>query len=74
MWYNTQMKTKPKRYQSCRYRNDAQNIKTHNVVNPRERLMNTQKRQKLRDLLLFNVSFIKSRIVESGLRIGLICE
>ena len=52
MWYNTQMKTKPKRYQSCRYRNDAQNIKTHNVVNPRERLMNTQKRQKLRDLLI----------------------
>jgi hypothetical protein len=46
------MKTKPKRYQSCRYRNDAQNIKTHNVVNPRERLMNTQKRQKLRDLLI----------------------
>ena len=52
MWYNTQMKTKPKRYQSCRYRNDAQNIKTHNIVNPRERLMNTQKRQKLRDLLI----------------------
>ena len=52
MWYNTQMKTKPKRYQSCRNRNEAQNIKTHNVVNPRERLMNTQKRQKLRDLLI----------------------
>ena len=52
MWYNTQMKTKPKRYQSCRNRNEAQNIKTQNVVNPRERLMNTQKRQKLRDLLI----------------------
>ena len=51
MWYNTQMKTRPPRYQSSRLRNNYQ-TKSHNVVNPRERLMNTQKRQKLRDLLI----------------------
>ena len=52
MWYNTQMKAKPKRYQSSRARNTYQNTSLINSVNPRERLMNTQKRQKLRYLLI----------------------
>ena len=52
MWYNTQMKAKPKRFQSSRARNTYQNTAPINSVNPRERLMNMQKRQKLRDLLI----------------------
>jgi len=52
MWYNAQMKAKPPRYQSSRQRNTYQHLSGHNVVNPTERLMNTQKRQKLRDLLI----------------------
>ncbi len=52
MWYNTQMKAKPKRYQSSYQRNRYQNFDGKKIVNPRERLMNTQKRQKLRDLLI----------------------
>ena len=52
MWYNTQKKTKPKRCQSSRVRNNYQNPPSINPVNPRERLLNTQKRQKLRDLLI----------------------
>ena len=51
MWYNTQMKAKPPRYQSSRVRNKYQ-MSNSTKVNPRERLMNTQKRQKLRDLLI----------------------
>jgi hypothetical protein len=45
MWYNNQMKTKTRRCQSSRQRVQSQ-------VNPRERLMNNQKRQKLRELLI----------------------
>ena len=52
MWYNTQMKAKPKRNQSSYQRNRYQNFDGKKIVNPRERLMNTQKRQKLRDLLI----------------------
>ena len=52
MWYNTQMKAKPKRYQSSRTRNQYQKHPLMQQVNPRERLMNSQKRQKLRDLLI----------------------
>ena len=51
MWYNNQMKARPKRYQSSRVRNNYQ-MQNSAKVNPRERLMNTQKRQKLRDLLI----------------------
>jgi hypothetical protein len=46
------MKAKPKRYQSSYQRNRYQNFDGKKIVNPRERLMNTQKRQKLRDLLI----------------------
>ena len=52
MWYNTKMKTRPQRYQSSRVRNNYKNHAASSMVNPRERLMNTQKRQKLRDLLI----------------------
>ena len=52
MWYNTQMKARPKRYQSSRARNTYQNTPPIISVNPRERLMNMHKRQKLRDLLI----------------------
>ena len=52
MWYNTKMKTRPQRYQSSRIRNNYKNPAISSMVNPRERLMNTQKRQKLRDLLI----------------------
>ena len=52
MWYNTKMKTRPQRYQSSRIRNNYKNPAVSSMVNPRERLMNTQKRQKLRDLLI----------------------
>ena len=45
MWYNNQMKTKTRRFQSSRQA-------IQNPVNPRERLMNNQKRQKLRELLI----------------------
>ena len=52
MWYNTQRKTKPIRAQSSRYRNNYYNPPVQNVVNPKERLMNNQKREKLRNLLI----------------------
>ena len=52
MWYNTQRKTKPIRAQSSRYRNNYYNPPVQNVVNPKERLMNNQKRKKLGNLLI----------------------
>ena len=52
MWYNTQMKSRMPRSQSSRYKGRYQNPSVQNVVNPRERLMNNQKRQKLRNLLI----------------------
>ena len=52
MWYNTQMKSRIPRSQSSRYKGRYQNPSAQNVVNPRERLMNNQKRQKLRNLLI----------------------
>ena len=52
MWYNTQLKSKLPRSQSSRFKGRYQNPSVQNVVNPRERLMNNQKRQKLRNLLI----------------------
>ena len=52
MWYNNQLKRKAPRSQSIRYQNKYKCSQSQNLVNPRERLMNTQKRQKLRDLLI----------------------
>ena len=52
MWYNNQLRAKPPRYQSSRYRTNYPNSSSQNFVNPRERLMNNQKRQKLRELLI----------------------
>ena len=52
MWYNNQLKRKAPRSQSTRYQNKYKCSQSQNLVNPRERLMNTQKRQKLRDLLI----------------------
>ena len=52
MWYNNQLKTKAPRSHSSHYRTRYQNSVSQNFVNPRERLMNNQKRQKLRDLLI----------------------
>ena len=52
MWYNTQLKAKPPRNYSSTVRHKFQSDLGKNIVNPRERLMNTQKRQKLRDLLI----------------------
>ena len=52
MWYNTQLKAKPPRNYSSSGRHQFQSSLGKDIVNPRERLMNTQKRQKLRDLLI----------------------
>ena len=52
MWYNNQLKRKAPRAQSTRYQNKYKCSQSQNFVNPRERLMNSQKRQKLRDLLI----------------------
>ena len=52
MWYNTQRKTKPVRAQSSRYRNNYYNPPVQSAVNPKERLMNNQKRKKLGNLLI----------------------
>ena len=52
MWYNTQLKAKPPRNYSSTGRHQFQSSLGKDIVNPRERLMNTQKRQKLRDLLI----------------------
>ena len=52
MWYNTQMKAKPPRNYSSKLRNNFQSSLGKEIVNPRERLMNTQKRQKLKELLI----------------------
>ena len=49
---DTQMKSRMPRSQSSRYKGRYQNPSVQNVVNPRERLMNNQKRQKLRELLI----------------------
>ena len=53
MWYNNQMKSRcPQRCQSSHHRVQNQYYQSKNLVNPRERLMNNQKRQKLRELLI----------------------
>ena len=52
MWYNTQLKAKPPRNYSSTGRHQFQSSLGKDIVNPRERLMNTQKRQKLRVLLI----------------------
>ena len=52
MWYNTQLKAKLPRNYSSTGRHQFQSSLGKDIVNPRERLMNTQKRQKLRDLLI----------------------
>ena len=52
MWYNTQLKAKPPRNYSSINRHKFQSSLGQDIVNPRERLMNTNKRQKLRDLLI----------------------
>ena len=52
MWYNTQLKAKPPRNYSSINRHKFQRSLGQDIVNPRERLMNTNKRQKLRDLLI----------------------
>ena len=56
MWYNTQMKAKPPRNYSSKLRNNFQSSLGKEIVNPRERLMNTQKRQKLKELLIDRLS------------------
>ena len=52
MWYNTQMKARPPRTYSSKYRSNYHPLVSKSQVNPRERLLNNQKRQKLRDLLI----------------------
>ena len=52
MWCNTQLKAKPPRNYSSTIRHKFQSSLGKDIVNPRERLMNTQKRQKLRELLI----------------------
>ena len=52
MWYNNQRKSRAQRCQSSHYRTDYQKYQPQKFVNPRERLMNNQKRQKLRELLI----------------------
>ena len=52
MWYNTQLKAKPPRNYSSTNRRTFQSSLGQDIINPRERLMNTNKRQKLRDLLI----------------------
>ena len=69
MWYNNQMKSRgPQRCQSSHHRVQNQYYQSKNMVNPRERLMNNQKRQKLRKLLIdrfankYNISINKAII------------
>ena len=52
MWYNTQLRAKPPRTYSSTNRHKFQSSLGNLIINPRERLMNTHKRQKLRDLLI----------------------
>ena len=53
MWYNNTRKSKLSRTQSCRFRNKFQSPSgVQKAVNPKERLMNNQKREKLRNLLI----------------------
>lgn len=53
MWYNNTRKSKLSRTQSCRFRNKFQSPSgVQKPVNPKERLMNNQKREKLRNLLI----------------------
>ena len=70
MWYNTQLKAKPPRTYSSTNRHKFQSELGKNIVNPKERLMNTQKRQKLRDLLIDRFSqkynLGKNRILIEG--------
>ena len=70
MWYNTQMKAKPPRNYSSKLRNNFQSSLGKEIVNPRERLMNTQKRQKLKELLIDRFSkkynLGKNRILIEG--------
>ena len=71
MWYNTQLKAKPPRNYSSTVRHKFQSSLGKDIINPRERLMNTQKRQKLRELLIdrfaqkYNLG--KNRILIEGL-------
>ena len=73
MWYNTQMKAKPPRNYSSKLRNNFQSSLGKEIVNPRERLMNTQKRQKLKELLIDRFSkkynLGKNRILIEGQRL-----
>ena len=70
MWYNTQLKAKPPRNYSSTNRHKFQSSLGQYIVNPRERLMNTNKRQKLRDLLIDRFSqkynLGKNRILIEG--------
>ena len=70
MWYNTQLKAKPPRNYSSTNRHKFQSSLGQDIVNPRERLMNTNKRQKLRDLLIDRFSqkynLGKNRILIEG--------
>ena len=52
MWYNTQIRAKPPRNYSSINRHKFQSTLGTYIINPRERLLNTNKRQKLRDLLI----------------------
>jgi hypothetical protein len=52
MWYNTQIRAKPPRNYSSTNRHKFQSTLGTYIINPRERLLNTNKRQKLRDLLI----------------------
>ena len=52
MWYNTQMKARSPRYQSPPQGNNYQRFIGQTIINSKERLLNTQKRHKLRDLLI----------------------
>lgn len=60
MWYNNKMKTRPQRYQCSLVKNNYKILASSSMVNSRERLMNTQKKQKLRDLLIdrFHINII----------------
>jgi hypothetical protein len=70
MWYNTQLKAKPPRNYSSTVRHKFQSSLGKDIINPRERLMNTQKRQKLRELLIDRFSqkynLGKNRILIEG--------
>ena len=53
MWYNNTRKSKLSRTQSCRFKSKLKPPSgSLNAVNPKERLMNNQKREKLRNLLI----------------------